>query len=136
MLPHRLGYAACAVAIIALGLVVHRVDLRLYPVARDMLGDALWAAMVTCWLAALFAAMRRRHRALLALAICFGVEFSQMYRAPWLDAVRGTLPGHLVLGSGYDSRDLLAYFLGVAAATAADGFFWRQKRAAVCARAK
>jgi hypothetical protein len=32
---------------------------------------------------------------------------------PALDAMRRTTAGHLVLGSGYDARDLAAYALGV-----------------------
>jgi hypothetical protein len=32
---------------------------------------------------------------------------------PWLDAVRATRLGHLVLGSDFDGRDLLAYAIGV-----------------------
>jgi hypothetical protein len=33
-----------------------------------------------------------------------------------LDNLRATLPDHLILGSGFDPRDFLSYFLGVAAA--------------------
>jgi len=134
---HRLRYAAGAIVLILVGLVVHRVDLGLHPIARDMLGDALWAAMIYCWLGALLARVGERMRPLLALTICFGIEASQLYRAPWLDAVRATVPGHLVLGSGYESRDLLSYFLGVAAATGVS-WFWcgRRSRDIVCARSK
>jgi hypothetical protein len=39
-----------------------------------------------------------------------------MYHAPWIDALRSTTLVQLVLGSGYDARDLVAYALGVAAA--------------------
>lgn len=133
----RLRYAASAVALIVVGLIVHRVDLGLHPIARDMLGDALWAAMIYCWLGALLTHASGRTRMLLALAICFAVEASQLYRAPWLDALRATVPGHLVLGSGYESRDLLSYFLGVAAAAGASRFL-RSHRSGedVCARSK
>lgn len=113
---HRLHCAGAAAAIVVVGLIVHRVDLGLHPVVRDMLGDALWAAMIYCWLGALMPRARWSARTLLALAICGGVEASQLYRSPWLDSVRATWPGHLLLGSGYDSRDLLAYFLGVVVA--------------------
>ena len=36
-----------------------------------------------------------------------------MYHAPALDAFRRTTAGHLVLGSGFDPRDLAAYAAGV-----------------------
>jgi hypothetical protein len=41
------------------------------------------------------------------------VELSQLYHAAALDAVRATTAGHLVLGSGFDLRDLVAYGVGV-----------------------
>jgi len=57
-----------------------------------------------------------RTRALAALAVCFDVESSQQFHTPMLDAIRRTVPGHLVLGSGYDPRDFVAYAAGVFAA--------------------
>lgn len=113
----RIRYAELAVATILVGLVVHRAGLGLYPVLRDMLGDALWAMMIFYWLGVLLPQARWRTRAASALAICVGVEASQLYHSTRLDALRATLPGHLILGSGFDARDFLAYFLGVAAAT-------------------
>jgi hypothetical protein len=44
------------------------------------------------------------------------VEVSQLYHRPWLDDLRATSFGHLVLGSGFDPRDFLCYLLGVAVA--------------------
>jgi hypothetical protein len=55
------------------------------------------------------------------------VEVSQLWHAPALDAIRATDIGHLVLGSGFDLRDLLAYLLGVAAPTALE-VAWRLRR--------
>ena len=55
-------------------------------------------------------------RAAVALAICFAVEFSQLWHLPILDALRRTTAGHLVLGSGFDLRDFAAYAAGVLAA--------------------
>jgi len=62
----------------------------------------------------------RRTRGLAAFAVCVAVEISQRYHTPSLDALRRTLPGHLVLGSGYDLRDFLAYAAGVVVALVLD----------------
>jgi hypothetical protein len=119
-MPHwlrsRIPYVVLALATIALGLVVHWHGHALGGVARDMLGDALWAAMIAWWVAAAAPQARRPVRAAVALAICVAVEASQLYHTPTLDALRGTTAGHLVLGSGFDPRDLVAYALGVLAA--------------------
>jgi hypothetical protein len=83
---------------------------------RDVLGDALWAAMVVWWIAAVAPASRLPWRAAVALAFCFAVEFSQLWHFPALDALRRTTAGHLALGSGFDPRDFAAYAAGVLAA--------------------
>jgi hypothetical protein len=97
-------------------LTVHIGGRPLPPVFRDVLGDALWAMMIVWWMGVAAPRLRLRTRGMAALAICVAVELSQRYHTPFLDALRRTRPGHLVLGSGYDPRDLLAYALGVVAA--------------------
>lgn len=93
--------------------------------ARDVAGDALWAAMIM-WLAGAVAPHSRLAvRSAAAFAVCAAVEVSQLYHAPWLDAIRETEPGRLVLGSGFDPRDLGAYALGVAVAALLDAAIFR-----------
>jgi hypothetical protein len=65
-------------------------------------------------------------RAAAAFAVCAVVETSQLYHAPWLDALRATLPGHLILGSGFDPRDLLSYFLGIIAVVGLERALFRR----------
>jgi Protein of unknown function (DUF2809) len=113
MLHARIRYVALAVATMVLGLAVHRGGGALSPAVRDVLGDALWAAMVSWWIAAAAPAVRLSRRAAAAVAFCFAIEFSQLYHAPALDAIRRTTAGHLVLGSGFDPRDFAAYAAGV-----------------------
>src|SRR3954464_10787450 len=107
----RVTYIAAAVATIAIGLLVHLRGTALGPVARDVLGDALWAAMIAWWAGALAPRTRLSVRGATAYAVCVVVELSQLYHAPALDAVRSTRLGHLVLGSDFDPRDLAAYAL-------------------------
>jgi hypothetical protein len=99
---------------IAVGLLVHLRGTTLGPAVRDVTGDALWAAMVTLWVGALAPAARPVARAAAAYGVCLVVEVSQLYHAPAIDAVRATFVGALVLGTGFDPRDLAAYALGVA----------------------
>ena len=51
--------------------------------------------------------------ALLALTFSWGVEFSQLYHAPWIEAVRATIPGRLVPGNTCNWPDLSAYLVGI-----------------------
>ena len=76
-------------------------------------GDTLWAlaAFIGC---ALLAPHGRRGRlALAALLLAYAVEISQLYHAPWLDALRNTRIGGLLLGHGFLWSDLLCYSVGV-----------------------
>lgn len=123
----RAAFAALAVATIAVGLAVHLRGDALGPVARDVLGDALWAAMMAWGMGALLPRRPIAARGALALAICWAVEGSQRVHTPTLDAVRATRGGHLVLGSGWDPRDLVAYAGGVLVAVALEAA-WRRGR--------
>lgn len=133
-MSRRLTFVVLAVAAIAVGLLVHLRGTALGPVARDVLGDALWAAMIAWWLGALAPRAPLGVRSAVAYAICVGVEVSQRYHSPALDAARGTLLGQLVLGSGFDRRDFLAYAGGVAIAAVLEAtivFRYARPRAAI-----
>jgi Protein of unknown function (DUF2809) len=123
----RLTYITLASVTIALGLWVHRGGAITSPVIRDVLGDALWAAMMLWLLSALAPDARPIRRGNVALLTCFSVEVSQLFHTPWLDAIRQTPLGHLVLGSGFDPRDFLAYTIGVAAALLIDRMFFSNR---------
>ncbi len=114
----RLPYVAAALATIALGLALRARRAALPAALADVLGDALWAAMVFWWIGALAPRASIRVRAACALAVAWTVEAAQLWRAPWLVALRGTRLGHLVLGTDFDPRDLLAYAVGIACAAA------------------
>lgn len=114
-------------AVIAAGLASRRypflvpVELGKYP------GDALWALMVM-----LLVGLARPRKstaciAMAALLTSFAVEFSQLYQADWINAIRHTTPGHLVLGSHFNAMDLLAYAVGVATGSIAE-LLWLPRR--------
>lgn len=76
-------------------------------------GDILWALMVFIGLAFLFPRGSTLVLGLAALAISFGVEFGQLYQAAWVNGIRATRIGALVLGSGFKASDLLCYSVGI-----------------------
>jgi hypothetical protein len=101
-------------------LFVHRSGIMLPAAVRDILGDALWAMMIVWLVSAAAPGARLWTRGAVALGICYAVELSQLIHTPAIDAARATTLGQLVLGSGFDPRDLLAYAAGVAAAVFLD----------------
>jgi len=48
-----------------------------------------------------------------SLLFCYAIEFSQLYKAPWIDSLRHTLFGRLVLGDTFLWGDLLSYTFGI-----------------------
>jgi hypothetical protein len=115
-LHDRLTFIAAAFAAMLLGLWVHRGGLALAPTPRDVAGDALWASMVAWGISAALPTWSVRLRAGIAFLICSAVELSQLLHTPLLDAWRATTLGQLILGSGFDVRDLAAYAAGIALA--------------------
>jgi len=50
---------------------------------------------------------------ILALGFSFAIEFSQLYHALWIDQVRHTALGGLILGFGFLWSDLICYIIGI-----------------------
>jgi hypothetical protein len=49
----------------------------------------------------------------------------KLYRVPWLDAFRLTLPGVILLGRYFSIRDIVAYWIAIALGAIIDGNFLR-----------
>ena len=104
-------YAFLALITIALGLLSRLAFIPrfIYP----YLGDILYALLIYFLIAFLFARKSATTLALFALSFCVSIELSQLYHTPWIDAIRATKLGGLVLGFGFLWSDLLAYTAGV-----------------------
>ena len=76
-------------------------------------GDALWALLV--FLGFRFISPRSPiwTAAISAVLFSFAVETSQLYHAPWIDAIRRTHLGALTLGAVFNWPDFPAYVLGI-----------------------
>lgn len=121
----RILYALLAVAVVAAGLLWRSGLIPMPHWLSNNGGDALWALMVFLGFGLLFPRVSTLFVALLALTFSWGVEFSQLYHAPWIDAIRATIPGRLVLGNTFNWIDLLAYAAGIAVGA---GVEWRLRR--------
>ena len=76
-------------------------------------GDALWALLVFFGFGFLLRRISTPQLSIVSLGFAWAVEFSQLYHAPWIDAIRAVRLGHLVLGSTFNWPDLPAYAVGV-----------------------
>jgi Protein of unknown function (DUF2809) len=103
----KVWYALAIFAVIIIGL-----GSRHYPQLGKYPGDALWTIVVFLLLGFTLPRLSTLKVTALALVISYTVEFSQLYRAPWLVAIRSTTIGHLILGSDFGWGDLVAYTVG------------------------
>ncbi len=117
----RPRYAAAIFLVIAAGLASRStVFLHLSPFLATYAGDSLWALTVFLVLGFIFPKAPSLTLAAASLAISFAVEFSQLYQAPHINLVRQTLPGKLLLGSGFLVSDLFCYVVGIALGAVAE----------------
>ena len=116
-------YAVAGAAVIALGLWSRSDAAGLPWAVAKYAGDGLWGLVVFLGVGLVLPGLPTRAAAGLAAAFAGAVEASQLYHAPWLDAVRGTLAGGLVLGTPaatFAWGDIAAYLAGIAAGAVAE----------------
>lgn len=116
-------------SVIGLGLASRSQILPLPLFVREYAGDALYAVAAYLTLAFLAPRLSVEKTALLAGVFCFAVEISQLYHAPWIDAIRHWKPGGLVLGFGFLWSDLICYVAGVTLAALAEMTLVKTKEA-------
>jgi len=104
----RGALALAVVPVVGAGLLTSRVG----GAAADVLGDALYAVLVTLLVSLAVPGRPLRLRAVVAVACCWAVEAAQATGAP-AAAVAAWPPAALVLGTTFAWRDLAAYAAGV-----------------------
>ncbi|KKZ93204.1 hypothetical protein B4147_2440 [Bacillus wiedmannii] len=110
---NRLLYALFTIVIIILGLSSRKLAFALPHLLNAYLGDALWALMIFTGFGFLFPKIHTKKVAFISLLFCYGIEVSQLYHAEWIDSIRATTLGGLVLGYGFLWSDIVAYTIGV-----------------------
>ena len=123
MLKTRITWFIIICITVALGLAS-----RHFSIIPLFVGDILWATMVYFIVRFLFISKPASFIATISLLFSFAIEFSQLYKAPWIDSIRPTLFGRLVLGSTFNWGDMISYTIGVGLAVGLDLFFCNKRR--------
>jgi hypothetical protein len=120
----RLYYATAVLLVIAAGLASRGFEfsraLGKYP------GDVLWGLMIFLGFEIVAPMTSTVRVSAYAGCFCFLIELSQLYHAAWIDGIRTTTLGHLVLGSGFMWRDLVSYATGIACGSLIETW-WRRR---------
>lgn len=110
---NRWIYLVLVLVVIIVGLASRKYASYLPLWLNSYLGDTLWALMVFLICGFIFCHQSTTRVAVYALIFAYGIEISQLYHAPWIDEIRRTRLGGLVLGYGFLWRDILSYSIGI-----------------------
>ncbi|KAF2508431.1 DUF2809 domain-containing protein [Flavobacterium zhairuonense] len=108
MNKRRTRYLILFLSVILLGILSRKISF--IPL---WIGDFLYAVMIYFLVRIVFFNKKATYIFILSLAICYGIEFLQLYQAPWIIELRKTLFGRYVLGQGFLWSDIIAYTGGV-----------------------
>ncbi|MBW9151219.1 DUF2809 domain-containing protein [Clostridium estertheticum] len=110
---NRLLYAVMTIIVIGLGLYSRKMANIIPNYMNLYLGDALWALMVFIALGFVFREMKTKIVAIIGISFCYLIEISQLYHARFIDNIRETTLGGLVLGYVFSWSDFLGYAIGI-----------------------
>ena len=116
----RLKLAAIGGLIVATGLLVHYLT---EGIVGDFVGDALYAVLLYLVVSFVMVSRSSRQVAVVAILLCVAVEVFQLTGVPESLAEHFT-PVRYLLGTTFNALDLVAYAVGVLAATTVST--WRQ----------
>ncbi|XZE19537.1 DUF2809 domain-containing protein [Pirellulaceae bacterium SH449] len=120
MIRTRFVYLISATVVVIAGLASRRYRGQLPGFLAEYAGDTLWALMLFLLVSTVLAGRPVLTRAAISLALAFLVEISQLYHAPWIDAIRQTTLGGLGLGFGFLWTDLVCYSVGISIGSLAE----------------
>jgi glycopeptide antibiotics resistance protein len=106
-------YLVLAIITMLLGLASRSSLITLPELLNAYVGDTLWALMVFWLFRTLHPSAPVLHSFAFAICFSFSIEFSQFYHASWIDSIRSTQLGGLVLGFGFKLSDLICYLIGI-----------------------
>ncbi|WP_443662325.1 ribosomal maturation YjgA family protein [Clostridium sp.] len=110
---NRLLYSGMLIIVISLGLC-SKMMANVIPNHMNLyLGDALWALMIFIVLGFVFREMETNIVAIIGISFCYIIEISQLYHASFIDNIRKTTLGGLVLGYVFSWSDFLGYAIGI-----------------------
>jgi hypothetical protein len=126
MLHFNLKYLCCALVCVPVGLASREWAYLLPSFPALYAGDTIWAMLVYFLMRSVIADLKTSFIA--ALVFSFAIEFLQLYHASWIEAIRNTKIGGLILGFGFLWSDLLCYSVGILLAALIDHLLLRSDK--------
>ena len=109
----RIIYMGLVIIVMILGIASRRYGSYLPNIISKYAGDTLWALMVYLGFGFLFNKSKIRNVALASMTVSYLIEISQLYQGEWINSIRDTTIGALILGHGFLISDLVCYTIGI-----------------------
>ena len=113
MKRNRIIYGFLIIMVMTLGLTSRRFGNLLPKFVYDYIGDILWALMIFLGFGVILPKYQTKKVAIMALIFCYFIEISQLYQGEWINIIRHTTLGGLILGYGFLWTDLISYTVGI-----------------------
>ncbi len=110
MLKARLIYLSLIIITVITGLVSRELSPSVVPL---FVGDILWGLAVFLLMRFLFIEKALQFTIIVSLIYAYATEFSQLYQASWIDELRTTFFGKVLLGETFYIGDLASYTIGI-----------------------
>lgn len=118
-MKYRAVLLVCLLLTVPLGLIVRFAPDPIPAEAGDFLGSVIYEVFwIQLW-GFLYPQARLWQVAAWVCGLTCGIEVLQLWQPDWLQNIRATVPGRLVLGNSFNWSDFPAYFVGSAA-----GWLW------------
>lgn len=109
----RIIYMGLVIIVIILGIASRRYGSYLPNIISKYAGDTLWALMVYLGFGFIFNKAKISNVALASMTFSYLIEISQLYQGEWINSIRDTTLGALILGHGFLIGDLVCYTIGI-----------------------
>lgn len=113
MIKKRIVYFILYLLTIPIGLATRKKPEWFLPAIAKYGGDILWAACFFFFFRVFFIQKKLWQVALITYVFAVLIEVSELYHAPWIDNIRRTFLGKMILGFGFLRSDLICYAIGV-----------------------
>ncbi|MGL5756205.1 MAG: DUF2809 domain-containing protein [Paraclostridium sp.] len=113
VIKKKIIYFISTVVVMTMGILSRKFMFVFPTIIAPFVGDMLWAMMVYFGFRFLLTKLSVLNTIIIAIAFSFSIEISQLYQANWINEIRGTTLGGLVLGHGFLFEDLISYSIGI-----------------------
>ncbi len=113
MLIRRIVYFILFIFLIWLALATRNHPQWFHPFIAKYGGDTIWAGMSFFFLRMVFVKASLWKLALIAFVLGCMLEVTQLYHGEWIESIRATKIGGILIGYGFLWSDIVCYGVGV-----------------------